>query len=368
MNARRRKEGSTLLEPNLYKNGVYYRYKHPVAGTWHQIGKDAFEANIAARELNEALCKNRDFYKEVLGLDKYTFTAVIDRYQKEYLEQKGLKPGTLALSKYRLNRFKADLGAIPVCDLTVESLSTYLDTNFNKDPYIKHRGSLIDIFKWAITKGIAETNPASKTLAKSAGKKERQPLSLPDFILIREHAAPWLQIAMDLALVSLQRRGDLCKLKYDDIHDGRMFIVQEKTEQHGVRARLSIEYGAQLEQLVARSREDKIVTPYIIHERPTRIVKSKNKSHWCQVLPDRLSKQLAKARDQVQKFSNMPAAERPTFHEIRALGGFMYLEQGYSKEYVNLLMGHTTMAMTDHYTDRHVEYTECKAELNWNNL
>ena len=173
---------------------------------------------------------------------------------------------------------------------------------------------------------------------------------------------------MDLALVSLQRRGDLCKLKYDAIHDGRIFIGQEKTEKHGIRARLSIESGSQLEQLVARSRQDKIVTPYILHERPTRIVKSENKKHWSQILPDRLSKQFAKARDQLKKFYDMPAAERPTFHEIRPLGGFMYLEQGYSKEYVNLLMGHTTMAMTDHYTDRHVEDTECKAELIWKNL
>jgi len=364
MNAKRRKESTIGLEPNLYKNGAYYRYKHPVTGGWHQMGKDAYDANIAARSLNQALIKDRDLYNEVLGLDKFTFSATLTRYKKEYLIHKNLKPGTLALAHYRLTRLVSDLGNVPMCELTVESLSTYLDSNFKGDPYIKHRGSLIDIFKWAITKGIVESNLASKTLAKAAGKKKRQPLSLTDFALIRENAAPWLQIAMDLALVSLQRRGDLCKLNYDDIHDGRMFIVQEKTEKHGVRARLSIEYSSPLEQLIAKSRKDKIVTPFIIHERPARIVKSENKTHWSQVLPDRLSKQFAKARDKIKKFSDMPSAERPTFHEIRALGGFLYLEQGHSKEYVNLLMGHTTMTMTEHYTDRHIEYTECKAELN----
>jgi integrase len=106
----------------------------------------------------------------------------------------------------------------------------------------------------------------------------------------------------------------------------------------------------------------------VLHERPTRIVKTKSKSHWCQILPDRLSKRFAAAREKLKKFSDMKPSEKPTFHEIRALGGWLYLEQGHSKEYVNLLMGHTTMAMTDHYTDRHIEYTECKAELSYQNI
>ncbi len=59
----------------------------------------------------------------------------------------------------------------------------------------------------------------------------------------------------------------------------------------------------------------------------------------------------------------MPAAQRPIFHEIRALGGALYLEQGFSKEYVNLLMRHTSQKMTDEYTDQHQNWTECEASL-----
>ena len=363
MNARRRKDKSSILEPNLYLNGVYYRYKHPVTGKSHSMGKDSLAANNAARILNEKLIKNRDLYREVLNLDKYTFEATCTRYIKEYLPNKGLKPGTIKITQYRIGRLLKDLGPVPLCDLSVERLASYLDDNFNGDPYIKHRGALIDIYKWAITKGIVEANPASKTLAKNVPKKKRSALSLDDFNNIRLNALPWMKVAMDLALVSLQRRGDLCNLQYEHIHDGRMFIIQEKTEKHGVRARLSIEYGDQLENIITESRADNIVTPYVLHERPGRIVKNKNKKHWCQILPDRLSKQFAAARDKVDKFKKMKPSEKPTFHEIRALGGFLYLEQGYSKEYVNLLMGHATMAMTNHYTDRHIEYTECKAEL-----
>lgn len=363
MNAKRRKESTMNLEPNLYKNGPYYRYKHPIAGTWHQMGKDVYDANVAARTLNETLSTTKDLYRDVLNLDKFTFSATLARYKKEYLPHKGLKPNTLSIVKYRLSRLDKDLGETPICKLSVEALSTYLDSAFKGDPYIKHRGALIDIFKWAITKGIVEENPASKTLSKAASKKKRSPLSLEDFHSIRANAPDWLKIAMDLAIVSLQRRGDLCELKYDDIRDGRMFIIQQKTEKHGVRARLSIEYSAQLEAIVKASRLDQVATPYIIHTRPKRIIKSETKTHWCQVLPDYLSKQFAIARDKIDKFATMPSLQKPTFHEIRALGGWLYLESGHSKEYVNLLMGHTTMSMTEHYTDRHIEYTECRAEL-----
>ena len=297
MNARRRKDKSSNLEPNLYKNGVYFRYKHPVTGHSHSMGRDALAANNAARVLNEKLIKNRDLYREVLKLDKYTFSAVCGRYTKEYLPTKGLKASTLKITEYRIGRLEKDLGQTPLCDLSVERLATYLDDNFKCDPYIKHRGALIDIYKWAITKGIVKENPAEKTLAKNSAKKMRSPLSLEDFNNIRLNAEPWMQVAMDLALVSLQRRGDLCNLKYDDIHDGRMFIIQEKTEKHGVRARLSIEYGQQLESIINQSRADNIVTPYVLHERPSRIVKTKSKSHWCQILPDRLSKRFAAARE-----------------------------------------------------------------------
>ncbi|MEH6814654.1 MAG: tyrosine-type recombinase/integrase [Motiliproteus sp.] len=279
------------------------------------------------------------------------------------MAKKKLKPGTIRNAGYRLNTLVADLGALPVGDLTVQRLSNYLDETFSGDPYIKHRTTLVDICRWGITKGLLSENPAEQTLAHNTAEKQRLPMTLDDFHAIRAQAQPWLQLAMDTALLTLQRRGDLCKMRYDDIRDGRLFVVQEKTEKHGVRAHLSIEMSSQLEGIIARSRADGVISPFIVHERPDRIKESKQKQHWSQVLPDRMSKQFAKARDALPKFANMTTAQRPGLHEIRALGGWLYLEQGYSKEYVNLLMGHTTMAMTEHYTDRHIEWTTCKAEL-----
>ena len=45
----------------------------------------------------------------------------------------------------------------------------------------------------------------------------------------------------------------------------------------------------------------------------------------------------------------MPALERPTFHEIRSLGGRLYEEQGYKKKYIQALMTHSDEKMTEVY-------------------
>ena len=52
------------------------------------------------------------------------------------------------------------------------------------------------------------------------------------------------------------------------------------------------------------------------------------KLHWNAVTPDYLTKSFAQARDDSEAYKDMPAGERPTFHEIHALGAWLYEQQG----------------------------------------
>jgi integrase len=58
-------------------------------------------------------------------------------------------------------------------------------------------------------------------------------------------------------------------------------------------------------------------------------------------------------RDLVPEIAKLKPEQRPTFHEIRSLGGHLYLHAGFTEEYVQTLMAHSTAKMTAHYTDRH---------------
>lgn len=364
MNAQRRSRKNLDLEKNLYKSGAYFRYKHPKTGKFHGMGTDKARANAAARKLNSILEGQSDLALRVLsasGANK--FGVLLTRYKDEYLPTKRLKEKTRINVIYQLNRLEKDLSETPVSDLSVQFISNYLDTGFQNNAYIKMRVRMIDIFRYARTKGLIDTNPAEHTLNKVANDKSRKPLTREWYDAIYAASPDWMRIAMDLALVTLQRRGDICMLKYDDISNGHIHIVQQKTEKHGIRARLRIQMTPTIADIITRSRADGIVSPFVIHRRPKRVIHCASISHWAQVRDEILSKSFATYRDKVPAIAALPIEQRPTFHEIRALGGHLYLEAGFSREYVQTLMGHSTGKMTAHYTDRHEEWTSCDASL-----
>jgi integrase len=77
------------------------------------------------------------------------------------------------------------------------------------------------------------------------------------------------------------------------------------------------------------------------------------KPHPCAILPDYLTKQFRKWRDESGVYDHLQPRERPSFHDIRALGIMLYFKAGYPKEYIMALAGHATEDMTNHYIDGH---------------
>ncbi|QEW06322.1 tyrosine-type recombinase/integrase [Nitrincola iocasae] len=363
MAARIRSNKNRDLEPNLYESGGYYKYRHPQTGKYHGMGSDRKKANVAARKLNAMLIPTNDLVSRVITEQSVLFGEIITRYRKEYLPTKKLKPRTLEEVTYRLNRLERDLKDKRVDSMSIKVIADYLDENFQNNAYIKFRGLLSELFRFGATKGLCDTNPAENTLAKVADDKKRRPLTREWYNAIYAHADDWLKVAMDFALITLQRRSDLCAAKFDDIRDGHLHLIQQKTEKHGLRAHLRIRVVSSLDNVIKRSRQSGIASPYIIHRRPVRIRRSKSLVHWSQIRPETLSKEFAKARDKVPEIAQLPISQRPTIHEVRALGGHLYFEAGFPDEYVQTLMGHSTLKMTHHYTDRHIKWTVCEAAL-----
>ncbi|GGK45632.1 tyrosine-type recombinase/integrase [Pseudomonas koreensis] len=91
------------------------------------------------------------------------------------------------------------------------------------------------------------------------------------------------------------------------------------------------------------------------------------KLHWNAVTPDYLTKSFTQARDDSEAYKDIPAGERPTFHEIRALGTWLYEHQFFAQEYIQGLLGHADVRMTEHYQAGHgdeaVVYMKVKADL-----
>lgn len=53
------------------------------------------------------------------------------------------------------------------------------------------------------------------------------------------------------------------------------------------------------------------------------------------------------------QIASINADNPPTFHEIRSLGGAPLKEAGWTNEQIQALMGHSNVAMTEHYLGGH---------------
>ena len=366
---RPRNKNNKGLPPNLYE-GIhgYYKYRRPDTGKWHSIGKDRVKAISAAKQLNSILLPGRDLVDKVINNEAVgAFGTFLDRFEFELLPKRNLAELTLKDYKKKLIHIRKALGEKITDELSVQDISTFLDT-FPSIASNRYRSLLLLIFRYAVSKGVCKENPAEKTIPETE-EKERQRLELDDFLEIYHYveSEPWFKNALELGLHTLQRREDLVNLKFTDIKDGHLYVIQKKTEKHGESAHLKIKITPTLESIISRCR-DLIVSPYILHRRPDRCskqnYKADSKQHFSQITPDYLTKIFSYIRDKLPRFKSVPVRKRPTFHEVRSLGITLYEKQGIDAQ---ALAGHKTRAMTDKYKEGHEpQWTEVEAGLELN--
>ncbi len=416
----------SLPRPKGANDSAYKTHANKMA----RILNDKFNRGSAQSDANAIL---NDFVLANDNLDRTQtlIPALIQRYRDEYLPTRRLGKNTL-VSKHQLcNAISKIWATTSIYDLDLTLLSKHLDT-LTPNPYNVHRTFLISLFAFAKSKGLKIENVASNTLKKLPPRKKRQRLSIEGFNAIYEAAAPWLQRAMKLGIMTLQRRSDLVGLTQDDIYEPNLYpdyairfsntsegaeiinfdltglfwihpvtglktlvaktsfrkareaaielntkhnlsgprhliVIQCKTAKHGAKGCLDIALTDELETVIHETLTSGLISPYLINCKPKKMDARalKNKLHWSAVTRAYLTNSFSRIRDTLPLFENMDMSTRPSWHELRALGGDMYLKQGEDKTFVNMLMGHTKDAMTQKYLDGHrVEFTSAAAGLN----
>lgn len=140
-----------------------------------------------------------------------------------------------------------------------------------------------------------------------------------------------------------QRLGDISRMKFSDIWDDHLHVIQEKTGSK-IAIPLSLRLNAinwSLRNVVARCR-DYAVSPYLVHFFRT----TSQAERGAQVKANTLTMNFSKARDLagIDWGEGSPA----TFHEQRSLSERLYKEQGLNTQ---KLLGHKTQQQTDRYHD-----------------
>lgn len=356
------------LEPDAKMVGgrrvIYYRYAFP-DGRRKGLGRDKSHAIAVAKALNERLRlpEVQHSVAQLMGASANTgdppLAALIEQFREHFLSQKRYSERSRQEIEYKLELYRREWGAQQVRSFTTLQISRFLN-ELTVASYVKHRKLLLDLFGFAGHQGYLDANPVSMTLKKSDSdrQKVRRRHTVEGYHAIHAVAEPWLQRAMDIAVRSLQRAGDLCSLHRDQVclERGTIRILQHKTRQYKEPVYIEIKMGPELERVVRACLSTGVPCPYLIHRRPLRQPPAGRRSakrHPFAVTEDYLSKAFARARDASGAYDDLTVAERPSFHDLRALGEWLYEKAGYSAEYINALGGWASDKMRQHYGEGH---------------
>ncbi|EBN8062521.1 integrase [Salmonella enterica] len=347
-------------DANLPKNLTYrkndkaFYWRNPLTKKEIALGQISRRDAIAqAIEANNFIAQNYTpvaLIEKLKGMDSLTVTKWIERYAV-LLQRRNLSANTYKIRSNQLATIREKMGEMILAEVTTKHVATFLETWIEGGKNTMAgamRSVLSDMFREAVVEGHITQNPVVPTRAPRI-EVARNRLRLDVYKKIREaaeHLPAWFPLAMDLALVTGQRREDVSCMKFSNIIDDRLYINQIKT---GMKIALPLSFnlsavGLRLGTVIDRcrlvSRTDYLISPGV----------RKNSSDGS-LHPDSLTKKFVAARKLAGiNFSDNP----PTFHEIRSLAGRLYRDER-GEDFAQKLLGHTSENTTKLYLDERDE-------------
>ncbi|WP_353743073.1 phage integrase Arm DNA-binding domain-containing protein [Pseudomonas fluorescens] len=205
------------LPQNLYfdKRRLSYPYRRPTDGKWFQFGKDRLKAIDAAMQLNLTFMHGADLISNVMAKspeESETFSAFLALYEDVLLPPRGLAKATLCMYRVHFRRYRKAFEGKRVDEITIRMVAELLDSLPPRSSN-QCRNILVDIFNHAASKGLCPDNPATVVI-KRIEKKQRKRHTAEGLRAIREVSPVWLQNAIDIALITAQRRNDILDMAF----------------------------------------------------------------------------------------------------------------------------------------------------------
>ena len=370
MAARPRSARNRILPPNLYqKKDGYYWFRNPITKETFGLGRNKEAAISQAKTANADIERRRGDTSLLARMDggDNLLSKWCDVYEESLTD---LKPNSMKSIRSHLNAIRSDeIGKMILIHIAPRDVVAFVERCEAKrgaPMAAKIRSRLRDVLRVAMERGAIEVgkNPVEVTYKQKVVVK-RSRLSLETYQAILAEAKShkhrlWVANAIELALVTGQRLEDVCRMTFENVHDGFLWVEQTKGRGPN-KPKLCIPLslplaaaGLTLEEVVKRCR-DRVVSKHLIHFSHA-ISKGKPGSA---VAPGTLSQAFKVARNGA-KIAVEKDRTPPTFHELRSLAARLYSEQ-YGKDFAQALLGHKSAAMTAVYRDsRGQGWTEIK--------
>ena len=229
---RRRKSNSHLPERVYLHHGSYFYVDH--AGKWHRLGKTLGHAYRAlAKFVDGGPCR--------------TMAALFDRYMVEVVPTKA--PRTQRDNGYEMKPLR-----VVFADMDPRQFKPrhgYAYFNERKKTSLKRAGAelalLSHVFTKAVEWGVVDANPC-KEIRKERPKPRCRYVTETEYRAAYEIMPPMLQCAMDLAVLTGLRPGDLLALERANLTEEGISVQTAKTGKG-----LVIEWSDELRRVVKRA-------------------------------------------------------------------------------------------------------------------
>lgn len=318
----RRRKSNFTLPPRLYlKHGAYYYVSRE--NKWTRLSDDKAIAFSKWAEIEGDTPIESGQEKPKAG----SMDALINKYMIEIAPKKA--KSTYSGNLIEAKNLKEVFGKMLVLEIRPTHIAQYLDIRGLKAPIRANReiSLLSHIFSYAMRWGQLDRNPCLG-VAKHTEKGRDRYITDKEFEGVKSLASDLIATVMEFAYITAMRKGDILKLRLDQITDDGIWIKQSKTG-----SKQLYEWTKGLSEVVGKARalNHSISGLYLFCTRQGQPYSDAGfKAMWNRV--------------QI-KWANS-GGERFTFHDIRAKSLTDAKRIGLDAQ---SLAGHATSAMTEHY-------------------
>lgn len=237
------------MTARVMKSGaIHYYYGMPKGG------KIPLGSDLAAAKVKWAQLETQG---SVLPDDQ--FAAVAMRYAAEYVPTRAPKTQKEYLAQ--LETLKTVFGAARLPQIKPMHVRGHLDKRKAKTAANREIALLSHLFNWARSKGITDAENPVRGVRKHTERPRDTYVTDKQYAALWAVAAPELQDALDLALLTGQRPADVRKMRRTDISDGHLWVTQGKTG-----AKIGIAIEGKLAEVIERClRRPRTATgPYLV--------------------------------------------------------------------------------------------------------
>jgi integrase len=208
------------LPPRMHeKHGAYYHVSTSVPRKWTKLGND----------LGTSLKAWANLEASTIPSDQTTFVAIAAMYKANDVAK--LRDLTQRDYAKHLACLERVFGAMNLENIRPSDVHQYLQLRGQKSPHQANREKAVlsAMFNYARRIGIIDCPNPCQGIRGHTEKAREQYVTDTQYLALYALAEPHIQDAMDIALYSGQRPGDILKIDLADLQPDSFYIQQNKT-------------------------------------------------------------------------------------------------------------------------------------------